>query len=307
MKYFQQEITELTDSNIPQDWNEWNSENTYTYEDDDSLTNASVVTHNNYYWRSASINNTEEPSEKSLKWAYLNETKEDSVSNRLALIDNRSSTRTTVEDEDLVVEFKRNQITTVAVGSFEATEIKVEHLDDSKVLIPEYTQIFEYKPVEGINSWFSYWFAKKVYEVNHNELININPNSSYVRITFKQTYLNKVSVGFLQGGRPIYVGTTVDDVTKTYNSYKTEEQNEIKTSGITQNISFTTQASRNLTVFIENRIKELKNGTVAVFIVDDTKSTLYKNMIVLGELESAPITIDSFDEHITSWTVYENP
>jgi hypothetical protein len=307
MKFFEQEITELTDSNIPLDWNKWVSGNTYTYEDDNSLTNASVVTHNNYYWRSATINNTEEPSESSLKWAYLNGTKEESVSNKLALLDNKTTTITKIENDDLIVEFERKTINTLVIGNFSASKVKIEQLDENKVVLEGYTQEFNYYPVFGVYDAWTYGTAPFVFETNSNELVELKGIGKYVRVTFYQNIYNETSVGYLFGGSPIYTGDTVDEVQIDFDSYKTQQNGDIETFAPKQTMSFQTQAPREFTDQIRQIVSTLRSGAVRIFIIDDTDSTLYKNLIILGELQSAPITIDSFDEHITSWTVFENP
>lgn len=306
MKYFEQKITTLTDSNITQDWDDWDSSTTYTYEEDDSLTNASVVTYNNYYWRSASINNTDTPSETSLKWAYLNGTKEDSVSNKLALLDDKSGTRTTLSGSDLYVEFEKNQITTIVIGSFSASKVKIEQLDETKTAIEGYTQEFDYYPSFGVFDAWTYGTAPYVYETSSNKLISIMGVGKYIKITFYQTTEGKVSVGFLFGGNPIYVGTTVEEINSAFTSYKTETDGTTTTIVPAQTMTFQTQAPREYSDQIRQIIATLRTGVVRAYIVDDTPSTLYNNLIILGELQSAPLTIDSFDEHITSWTIYEN-
>lgn len=308
MKFFEQSITNLTDSNITQDYANWDSETAYTYEDDDSLTNASVVTHNNYYWRSATINNTEESSESSLKWGYLNDTKDASVSNKLALLDNKTSTKTSIEDSDLYVEFERGQITTLVIGNFTASKIMIEQLDESKTVLSEYTQEYSYYPTFGVYDAWTYGTAPFVYEDSSKQQIQITGIGKYIKITFYQNIYNKVSVGFLFGGNPISVGYTIGEIVMGFDSYITESSGSVETYAPRQTMTFQTEAQREFTDTIRQIIYGLRQeGAIRVFIADDSDSEMYKNSIILGQLQTAPLTIDSFDKHITSWTIYENP
>jgi hypothetical protein len=93
MKFIKQGLTSFEDSNITQLYNDWNESITYTYESEDSLTNASVVRYRGYYYRSLTDgnegNNPEETeNEYWVKWQ---------VANTFAMLDHKSLTDTTIK------------------------------------------------------------------------------------------------------------------------------------------------------------------------------------------------------------------
>lgn len=308
MRYLEQEILGLTSSNISQDYSDWDENTTYVFETDGSLTNASVAQYGNYYWRSTSVNNLDSiPSETNPKWQYLTGDKNSSVSNRFALLDVNSKTKSTLENSDIVVEFERKLISSLVIGEFEASQIKIEHLDNLGVVIPQYTQVFDYGVSANVGDIWGYIYIPYTVETGRNKWVQINPAGEKIRITVVKSVNNISSIGFLWGARPVECGRTIGNIDRTPDSYKTEVKGKVVTSAVTNKYNFQTLAPRESTVFLKNRINELKTGLIVVFVIDDTQSNLYENVITLGELQSAPQAIDSFDQHIVSWTVYENP
>lgn len=311
MWFGRQLIKNFTNSNIPQLFDDYIEGNTYTYEDESSLTSASVVRFQSYYWRSATIDNTDAPIDDngnvSSKWAKA------SVSNKFAMLDSQSKTKTTIEEDDLIVEFERSTISILGIGNFEASQIIIEQLDALGAVLA--TQTFTYSVNEYVFDYYDYENAPYSIEVNRNIKVDIPSFGAKLRVTFKkEPNSNRASCGFLYGIEPIDMGETVTNVNFSNSSRITEGKPDIlglpqiKRNSISLTVSFQTKTLRENHNFILNRKKELRESDeVALFIVDPSENSPFENMLVLGKLESAPHTVGSNSLITINWSIYETP
>lgn len=132
MKVLPQDIVDFTYINIPATYDDYDDTVTYIKEDDENaLTSASVALVDNYYYRSVVNSNLDfNPIEYlNIKWTKW------SVSNRFAMIDLQSQTKTTQTGGDLIAEFTRGTIETLGIGNYEASQIIIEHLNGDNGVI----------------------------------------------------------------------------------------------------------------------------------------------------------------------------
>ena len=126
MIYLSQEATDF-DSNISEPWATWDENTTYSVESsvNGALTDVSVAKYGDYYYRTILDGNidsipTEHLGTKWIQWA---------VSNRHAMFDLRATTKTISDvGQDMVVEFPRGYIDTIAIGYYSAGSIRVDNL-----------------------------------------------------------------------------------------------------------------------------------------------------------------------------------
>lgn len=309
MQYLKQTIEDFTSSTITQLYADYNPATEYTFESNDlALTNASVVRYGNYYWRSTTVNNQgNTPFEGSLQWVIL------SVSNKHAMLDPQSQTKTEETGADIVVKFDRNLMTTLGIGNFEAEEIIVEQLDDLDAVLA--TQTFTYSVNEDVYDYWDYENSPYSLEVNRNIKVDLALLGTQVRITLKRiTSTDKVSCGFLYGGEPVDMGNTLINVDFGDYSYITEGTlNTLgfattKKSAVSVPVSFQTKISETLQPYVRRRVQELKQEDETVlFIVDPTEESIFENMLVLGKIQDSSHSVGEYREIIISWSVYSTP
>lgn len=123
--YLKQEATNVR-SNISEPWADWSPTATYNIEDESNgLTNTSVARVGNYFYRTIANNNVGNPPEDNLDTLWVKW----SVSNRYAMLDLRSTTKSqTADGEHLVVEFTKGLLDTMALGYYTAELLRLDYL-----------------------------------------------------------------------------------------------------------------------------------------------------------------------------------
>ena len=305
MTILKQQINSFTASTIAQSFNTYSSSTTYTREADDSLTNASVAYYKGFYWRSVAIGNIgNEPSEESSWWAIH------SVSNRNAMLDQESLTFSTSPD-NIVVEFARGRIDTLAIGYVQAKEVTIEHIKDSVVLTSE-TRTYNIDGLfEQVDSWYTYVTAS--YDestLNRHIKIDIKPLGDTIRVTFvKSGYTDEVSVGFLVGGEARSCGATLDEVSFNFGSFSnitTSAFGKIKINKRNvQNLNtFTTAIEKEKFMKLQRFVKE-NLDEIMVFIIDESDNSVFENMISLAKMNAPTMKAREHSLNYVDWSIFE--
>ena len=119
-------------SNIVEPWADWDASATYQVEDANQaggLTDLSVCKVDNYFYRTIMDNNTNNPPEDNLKTKWV---KWD-VANSYAMFDLRATTKSYSEPgKNLVVEFGKGTIDTLAIGYYSTIEIRIDNIGVGK-------------------------------------------------------------------------------------------------------------------------------------------------------------------------------
>ena len=304
MEFVSQQIQGFTDSDIPDEYLEWDPLVTYIKEPY-TLSNASVVKYGNYYYRSITNNNSGYNPEEYLhiEWMILK------VSNMHAMLDLQSQTSTVVLANSFYVEFTKNSLMdTIGLGYINCSKITVQHYDELGDVIPEVTQVINYSVDDFITDYWSYMYADYSYVGNTSQLIKTPPVGVKVRITFEHS-LPKISVGYLIAGEAVNMGTSQYGVKFGYNSYAKREIDDYGRLRITkravQNITdFETDIPNSYTMYVRNRTAEIYDDVV-LFIVDESPTSLYQNILTLGVIQNADLVVSYPTFSVMSWSIIE--
>lgn len=304
MQLLSQEIKELTYSNIVDEYLEWSPTTTYILETS-TLSNSSMCKYGNYYYRSVINGNLNyRPDLNPTKWLKYD------VSNRDALLDLRALSMSKVTGADLVVEFERGLITTLVLGYFEASVIKIEHLDSLGVVIPSLTQEIEYGANDLVYDYWDYIYSEYTIAVQRTLKVLIPNLGVKIRVTFEKSVNNVASCGYLIGGQPINMGSTSYGVGFNFTSYATKELDSFGTLTITKNnvqelVDFETEIYTYELAQLKRKIKEVYNDYV-VFILDEENYSNNDNLITFGVIQDSSIVLSNEKLSIITWSVMES-
>jgi hypothetical protein len=307
MIYIQQQIENFTeDSNIENDWYGWDDTTSYNQEDLGSETYAGTVTYGNYYWKSLTDNNVGNiPSEtEGVYWSKL------SISNRMAMLDQQSLTRSTMIGDDIVVEFTRNQIDSIALGYLETSQITIEHLDTTDTVIDEFTKIIEFSLHENVFDLWDYIYEDYTTDVDRGLYFKIAPIGVKVRITISASIITGNSAcGFLVGGEGIDMGDTLDGVGFNFNSFSTAETDifgnlTVIRRNVQDLVDFETIIDKSFTPRARRNIKSIYDEIV-VFVVDESENSFLENAVTLGKIQDASVVGEVSTKNVISWSVFE--
>ncbi|WP_455756471.1 hypothetical protein [Sulfurimonas sp.] len=307
MEFIRQQITNLTSISIAARFDDYNPEKTYTIETDvENLTSASVARVGNYYYRSLSPSNkgNNPPDTLRTHWMKL------SASNRFAGIDLQSRTKTISEGSDLAVEFERGTIDTFGIGYFEASSIKIEHLNSTGDVIDMATQTLTFSVNEGVIDAWTYIYAPYSTSVERNVLVRVKPIGLKIRITFAQGQNNRAAYGFLIGGRITDMGLTSINVDFSFKSFDVDTEDEFGTTQtvkrVTQDlVRFQTEIKREEATLMIREAKAIY-GEVVLFVVDPSESSINENMLTLGKVKSVTSQVTTSLINFVKWTIKEN-
>jgi hypothetical protein len=306
MKYIKQEIENFISINITEDFNEWDELTTYTYENESSLTNASVVRVGGSYYRSLTTNNigNNPETDDGVYWSYW------SPSNGYAMLDNKSLSKTILDDgNNLVVEFDRGSIDTISLGYFQASKIIIQHYDNSDNEITEVKQEHVYDVNDDVYDLWDYIYADYSYDVDRNIIYNIAPVGTKIKITFEPS-LGSVECGFLIGGQSNDMGCTVDEVSFSFTSYSTVETDAfgnltILRRNVQDAIDFETLVDKANIMSVKRNVKSIYDEIV-LFIVDESEDSDFENMTTLGKIQDVNIVGSLSDKNIITWAIIES-
>lgn len=295
LQYLKQQITSFTSSNITESNTEWSPSTSYAAE--------ALVLRGTYVWKAVSANTDKKPEEhENVLWVKWQ------VSNKFAMLDLSAQSKSYVNGGDLVVEFTQNRMTTLAIGNYEASYVKVQILAVDAVTVLHEQQT-NHSINENVTDYYSYIYEDYGYEVDKAIKIELPLWGSKVRVTFyKSTEATRSACGFLVGGTPVNMGKTLYGVDFSYNSYAVKAFDDFGTLSIVKRavqdvVDFeTTIESRELPT-MRREIKSIYNDIVC-FIVDENTDT-YENLLTLGVIESASVVLSNPVNTIMTFSVIE--
>ena len=306
MEYLKQEITGYTSTNLTDVYNEWNPSTTYILETDDSaLTNASVVRYGIYYYRSLTNNNLNfNPVEyENIKWIKL------SVSNKYAMLDTGSNSKSVINGGNLTVTFLQNKMRTLGIGNYEAETITVQVLaSNGTTILWDYTT--ETSANDDVTDYYSYIYADYNYEVDRATKITIPLEGTYIRVTFnKQVDATRTACGFLVGGVAVDMGKTLMGVKFSFNSFAEKSYNALG------GLSIVKKAVQDLVDFetvipsgeLQNMRREIRKiyNDIVLFILSEEDIGNYENMMTLGVIQDSSVLLDNHVEAIVTFSIME--
>jgi len=304
MQYLSQQITSFLDTNLVDIYNEWSASTTYSFEEG-TPTNASVVRYGTHYYRSvigSNINNNPVETEN-VKWTKYG------VSNKFAMLDLASGTKSTFVGGSLFVTFDRNYITTLTIGNYDAETITVEVLNSSSVVLWTYTTDSVIN--EEVEDYWTYIYSEYGDTVNRGIKIDLQSVGTRVRVIFNNFgETANTSCGYLVGGVAIDMGKTLNGVGFKFNSFATKETDEWGSLLITKRavqdlVDFETLIDTNRIQSYKRKLKEIYNSII-VFIVDESSDSKYENILTLGTIQDASVLLTDFDKTVMTYSVMES-
>jgi len=305
MKYVRQEINDWLSTNIVKDFDDYDSTVTYSYEDINSdPTNSSVVTYKGYYWRSLIDNNTGNNPELTEN-KYWNKWK---VANVNAMLDQKSLTSTT-STSSIVVEFKRGLSDTIGLGYIESSKVTIEHLKADDTVLTDFTQEFLFGVNEEVYDYWSYIYEPYSEQADRTLYIPIATVGYKIKVTIDLSANNKAGCGFLICGEAQSMGCTLDAVGFNFNSFSTTEVDNFGNTTIIKRdiqdlVDFETAIDKGLVSKARRDIKKIYDDVI-MFVVDDSKTSNFENIITLGKIQDASIVGSNFSKNFITWSVME--
>lgn len=305
MQYIKQELTEFTSTNLTDSYPDWSPTTTYTVEPDNALTSASIVRYGAYYYRSVtSANLNFNPSTYSdIKWV------KHSVSNKYAMLDMSSNSKSIVEGGDLTVTFLQNQSSVLGIGNCEADYITIEVLASDETTI-----LWTYNTLSNVNAnvydYYDYIYEPYDLDQDFTTKVNLPIQGRYVRLTFHKLFLtNRSACGYLIVGNPMDMGMSLMQPKFSYNSLTTKEIStfgnlDIKKSFIQDIVDFETVIA---STYLSRMRRELKKiyDEIVLFIIDERDVSEYENLMTLGVIQDASVVLENNVESVISFSVIE--
>ena len=305
MQYIKQELTEFTSTNLTDTYPDWSPTTTYIVEPDNTLTSASIVRYGSYYYRSVtSANLNFNPSTYSdIKWV------KHSVSNKYAMLDMSSNSKSVFEGGDLTVTFLQNQSSVLGIGNCEADYITIEVLAADGTTI-----LWTYNTLSNVNAnvydYYDYIYKPYVLDQDFTTKVNLPIQGRYVRLTFhKLSLTNRSACGYLIVGNPMDMGMSLMQPKFSYNSLTTKEISTFGNLDITKSfiqdiVDFETVIA---STYLSRMRRELKKiyDEIVLFIIDERDVSEYENLMTLGVIQDASVVLENNVESVISFSVIE--
>lgn len=305
MYYIKQELTEFTSTNLTDTYSDWSPTTTYIVEPDNALTNASIARYGSYYYRSVTSANLDFNPEtySNIKWV------KHSVSNKYAMLDMSSNSKSVVVGGDLTVTFLQNQSSILGIGNYEADYITIEILAPDGVTI-----LWTYDTPSNINAnvydYYDYIYEPYNLDQDFTTKVNLPLQGRYVRMTFHKLPLTGNSAcGYLIVGNPVYIGMSLMGVKFGYNSLTTKEISsfgnlDIKKSFIQDIVDFETVIA---STYLPRMRRELKKiyDEIVLFVIDERDVSEYENLMTLGVIQDASVVLENNVESVISFSLVE--
>ena len=305
MQYIKQELTEFTSTNLTDSYPDWSPTTTYIVEPDNALTSASIARYGSYYYRSVtSANYGFNPNTYAdIKWV------KHSVSNKYAMLDMSSNSKSVFEGGDLTVTFLQNQSSVLGIGNYEADYITVEVLASDGTTI-----LWMYNTLSNVNAnvydYYDYIYEPYNLDQDFTTKVNLPMQGRYIRLTFhKLLVTNRSACGYLIVGNPVYIGMSLMGVKFGYNSLTTKEISsfgnlDIKKSFIQDIVDFETVIA---STYLPRMRRELKKvyDEIVLFVIDERDVSEYENLMTLGVIQDASVVLENNVESVISFSVIE--
>ena len=307
MQYIKQELTEFTSTNLTDSYPDWSPLTEYIVEPDNALTLASIARDGSYYYRSVSEveeNKGFTPSlYENLKWV------KHSVSNKYAMLDMSSNSKSVFEGGDLTVTFLQNQSSILGIGNYEADFITID------ILAPDGTTImWTYNTPSNTNAnvydYYDYIYEPYNLDQDFTTKINLPIQGRYVRLTFHKLLItNRAACGYLIVGNPVDMGMSLMQPKFGYNSLTTKDIStfgnlDIKKSFVQDIVDFETVIA---STYLSRMRRELKKiyDEIVLFIIDERDVSEYENLMTLGVIQDASVVLENNVESVISFSVIE--
>ena len=305
MQYIKQELTEFTSTNLTDSYPDWSPTTTYIVEPDNALTSASIARYGSYYYRSVtSANLNFNPNTyENIKWV------KHSVSNKYAMLDTSSNSKSIVEGGDLTVTFIQNQSSVLGIGNYEADYIIIDILASDGTTI-----LWTYNTLSNVNAnvydYYDYIYEPYSLDQDFTTKVNLPIQGSYVRLTFhKLLSTDRSACGYLIAGNPTDMGMSLMGVKFGYNSLTTKEISsfgnlDINKSFIQDIVDFETVIA---STYLPRMRRELKKiyDEIVLFIIDERDVSEYENLMTLGVIQDASVVLENNVESVISFSVIE--
>lgn len=305
MQYIKQELTEFTSTNLTDSYPDWSPTTTYIVEPDNTLTSASIARYGSYYYRSVTSANLDfNPNTYvDIKWV------KHAVSNKYAMLDMSSNSKSVFEGGDLTVTFLQNQASIVGIGNYEADHITIEILAPDGVTI-----LWAYDTPSNINAnvydYYEYIYEPYLLDQDFTTKINLPIQGRYVRLTFhKLSLTNRSACGYLIVGNPVDMGMSLMQPKFGYNSLTTKDISsfgnlDIKKSFVQDVVDFETVIA---STYLPRMRRELKKiyDEIVLFIIDERDVSEYENLMTLGVIQDASVVLENNVESVISFSVIE--
>ena len=282
---------------VAQSIEEYNSINIVTrhpnYAEATSYDFGEIIFYNHYYWKSitdANIGNT--PIEDSPFWLMWD------ISNRYAQIDLRATTKTVWDasiatvptDNGLISTFAFGDIDTLAFGNVRTSAVTVKIKDSQGVTVWSSTQSVYNRLSKNIG-WFSYFWAKKNSVTNKTNLFFQMPkvNGAIVEV-FVEASSGIAEVGYMVAGKGDFAGYSQFGLSRSINDNSLVDVDDWGITTVKKRI-----ASKSMNVTVEfpskqvmekERIAMKYQGTICLFVADETQNSDYENLLLLAYIES---------------------
>ena len=307
MQYIKQELTEFISTNLTDSYLDWSPATEYIVEPDNALTSASIARDGSYYYRSVfdvEKNIDFKPSlYENLKWV------KHSVSNKYAMLDMSSNSKSVFEGGDLTVTFLQNQSSILGIGNYEADYITID------ILAPDGTTIlWTYNTPSNINGnvydYYDYIYEPYIFDTDYTIKVNLPLQGRYVRLTFRKLLItNKSACGYLIVGNPVDMGMSLMQPKFGYNSLTTKDIStfgnlDIKKSFVQDIVDFETVIA---STYLPRMRRELKKiyDEIVLFIIDERDISEYENLMTLGVIQDASVVLENNVESVISFSVIE--
>lgn len=306
MQFVRQEIEAFSYSNITELYNVWSPSTTYTLElDENNLTNASMVYYNGFYWRSlnnVNLNHNPELTENIYWFKH-------SISNRQAMLDLSSQSKSIKNGSDLIVIFPQGDINTLGIGNYTAANVTVEVLASDMSTVLSTFNTANHTNDDVIDYW-TYIYSDYNTEADIATKLTLSVQGSYIRVTFHQgAGFSYTSCGFLVGGYPIFMGNTQWGINFSYNSFASKEFDRLGAltivKGATQDlVDFECDIETSYINTVRRSIKNVYNDIV-MFILDEREDSQYENLLTLGVIQDASVIMSNPTLSTISYSIME--
>jgi len=278
-------------------------ENQYPdYDETATYNSTDKVSHNGFYWQMIPDNIVgKEPSESSLYWTKIG------VSNKDAVIDLRSLTKSTSEDSFYVQFDIDYTYSHLAIGYYSTENIKIEALDNDGNIVKEYlneTQSIN----EDVYDYYDYIYGAYSLAKNRTRFIPLTNAGQKIKITLTGgTSITNPSCGFIQAGNGIYMGEALQNINFKLNSYSVKETDDFGTISIdkraVQNlIDFETAIDKGQFMNVRREIKELYDE-FCCFILDENDTS--SELVGIGTIQDISQLYDEYDKSIIGCSIME--
>ena len=305
MQYVKQELIEFTSTNLTDSYPEWSDLTTYIVQPDNALTSASVARYGAYYYRSVTNSNLNfNPNMYSdIKWVKY------AVSNKYAMLDMSSNSKSVVEGGDLTVTFLQNQSSIIGIGNYEADYITIEVLASDETTI-----LWTYDTPSNINAnvydYYDYIYEPYNLDQDFTTKVNLPIQGRFVRMTFHKLLItNRSACGYLIVGNPVDIGKSLMGVKFGYNSLTTKEISsfgnlDIKKGFIQDIVDFETVIA---STYLPRMRRELRKiyDEIVLFIIDERDVSEYENLMTLGVIQDASVILENNVESTISFSIVE--